>query len=96
MSELLTERDAPQGFHPSASGSGLVVPEELARERETWTRDEWRLIDRLMKIMRSRNLAVTLHCNDERCKGAEIEVLQGGAGFSWQCKHKTRVFHRQI
>lgn len=94
MSELLTEQPVPEGFHPSASG--LVVPEDLARDREVWTRDEWRLVDRVLKLMRSRNLAVVLHCNDQRCKGAEITVLPAGAGFRWQCDHKTRVFNRQI
>ena len=93
MSEFLAERQNPDGFHPHASG--LLVPEDKAREREVWTRDEWRLMDRIIRLMRARNLAIVLHCH--ACKGQEIEVVnQPVNGFTWRCDHKDRIFHRQV
>lgn len=91
MSDILTH-ETPAGMFEAPSG--LVVP----REREVWTRDEWRLMDRALKLLRSRNLAAVLKCNTDECQGSEIEVLvdDSTGDFTWRCKHKDRVFHRQI
>lgn len=96
MSEILTRDDTPAGF--TEAPSGLVVPDDYARVREVWTRDEWRLMDRALKLLRSRNLAAVLKCNTPECQGHEIAVLvdESTGDFTWRCKHKDRVFHRQI
>lgn len=96
MSGEILVKDDPVGYNPSASGSGLLLPSDLSRERETWTRDERRLIERVLKLMRSRKLAVVLKCNDERCKGAEIVPEMTPGGFTWTCPHAVRHFHRQV
>ena len=96
MSDLLTEREIPAGFHPTADG--LIVPDAVARTKETWTRDEARLVDRVLKLMRGRDLAVVLKCNTARCKGAEVTVHRDepGDGYTWRCSCTDRVFHRHL
>lgn len=82
------------GFHPHASG--LLVPEEHAREREVWTKDEWRLMDRVFKLLESRGLEVFLGCTHPDCKGkSPIERRrQPDGGYLLRCPHKDRVFQR--
>lgn len=76
-------------------GSGLLVPEEVSREREVWTRDDLRLIDRATKLLTSRGIQVMFACTDKRCADVKITRVHGLAGdYILRCNHKDRVFQR--
>lgn len=81
----------PPGFRPSVD-SGLILPEEQSRERQVWTRDEWRLLERATKMLKSHGLAVQLVCEHDACKGAALEPrrLRDGS-FRLRCPHADRV-----
>ena len=78
--------------------SGLIVPDELSREREVWTKDEWKMFDRAMKFLDSKRITVFLACKETRaCKEAPIERWrQPDGGISLRCAHKDRVVVRAI
>lgn len=82
----------PKGFR-RATGSGLIVPEDISREREVWTHDEGRLLDRATKLANKRGLKLLLACPDDTCKAAPIERIRLKNG-DWvlRCAHKDRVF----
>jgi hypothetical protein len=76
-------------------GSGLFVPEELKRERETWTYDDWKVLERATKLLSSRGLMLFLGCPEEGCKGREIERIRNlDGGITLRCNHKDRVVVR--
>lgn len=79
------------GFRPHASG--LFVPEEHSREREVWTRSEWRTIERATKLLTARGLEVFMRCSHTKdCQQAPIErIRRADGGIALQCAHKTRV-----
>lgn len=76
--------------------SGLIVPEELSRERQVWTKQEAALLDRTVKLLGSRGLLVMFRCTHERCKQAgPITRTRGNGGeMILQCAHCDRVFTR--
>ena len=78
--------------------SGLLVPAELSRVREVWTKDEWRLINRAFKLLESRKVAIFLGCSETAaCKAAPIEsIRQGGSTYLLRCAHKDRVLQRDF
>ncbi len=79
------------GFRRSTS-SGLIVPEELSRAREVWTRDEWKLFERFTKLAESRGLRLFLGCREESCRKAPIErIRQKDGSILLRCEHKDRV-----
>lgn len=82
----------PKGFR-RATGSGLIVPEDLSREREVWTHDEGRLLDRATKLANKRELKLLLACKHPDCQKAPIERLRLPNG-DWvlRCQHRDRVF----
>ena len=79
-------------------GSGLFVPEELKREREVWTYDEWRILERATKLLDSRGMRLYFGCADARCLETPIERMRNlDGGITLRCAHKDRVvvrFHR--
>lgn len=77
--------------HPS----GLLVPNELSRQREVWTKKELRLIGRVTKLMASRNMQIMFACRSPQCADTKIERVRGLAGdFVLRCQCKDRVFQR--
>lgn len=76
--------------------SGLMVPTELSRERQVWTKSESALIDRATKLLGSRGLLMFLGCQEERCKKAGPITRRRGAGGEMilQCEHMDRIFTR--
>ena len=86
----------PAGFR-EAPASGLIVPEAHSREREVWTRDEWKLMERMSKLLRSRHITVFLRCDEPGClKEPMVLVRRATGGISLQCTHKTREFRRDL
>lgn len=82
-------------FRPSPSGSGLLVPAAISRDREVWTKDESRLLDRAIALLGSRGLKLQLACNDPACASPTLERMRTTDGsFTLRCGHKDRVFTR--
>lgn len=80
------------GFIKTASGSGLLVPEDLARESETWMPDRIKRIKRLARELAADGVAVELRCTDTRC--ADSPLLQDATDSLGRalvrCPHKDR------
>lgn len=90
-STVITNPYLGQGYKPHASG--LYVPDEHSRTREVWTRDEWRILERAMKLLQSRNVDVFFGCPEPGCKKAPIErVRRNDGGVTLRCAHKDREF----
>jgi hypothetical protein len=81
----------PETFRRSVD-SGLLLPPELSRERQVWTKDEWRLLERLTKLLKARGVNIQLQCDHETCKGQPIEGSRLSDGsFQLRCEHADRV-----
>lgn len=81
---------APAGFRENVTG--LLVPEELSREREVWTRDEWRTLERAMKLLERRQIHVFMRCNRPACQKTPMERLRNpDGGITLRCQHRDRV-----
>lgn len=78
------------GFHEHASG--LLVPADIAREREVWTKDEWRLLERCTKMLKSHGVALQMQCENQSCQSQPMrgERLDDG-GFRLRCVHADRL-----
>lgn len=75
--------------------SGLFVPEELKREREVWTREEWATLERATRLLTQRNLAMFLRCPEARCAQHPIERIRNlDGGITLRCNHRDRVVIR--
>jgi hypothetical protein len=85
---------APRGYRPS-TGSGLLVPDAVSRIREVWTSDEWRLIDRAMRLLHSRSVKVTLTCKSDTCDDRAIQGTTEVSGdMRLRCGCKDRIVTR--
>ena len=78
-------------FRPTASG--LLVPQELSRVREVWTKDEVRLLDRVRLLLVRHQIDLYLGCQDRDCrKQGPIERFRTiDGGMTLRCAHKDRV-----
>ena len=86
----------PSGYR-TISASGLVVPTETVREQEVWTRDEWKSLERAIKLLSSRSIGVYLRCEHADCGEAPIARERNPAGeMTWTCAHKARRFSRDV
>ena len=91
MSILPASAAALNGFR--ANASGLLVPESLSRVREVWTRDEWRLIDRVSKLLERRGVDLILACPAcARAGKPRIDQDREGDRQVLRCACKDRVF----
>lgn len=81
----------PQGFRQSPN-SGLIVPEAQSRERQVWTKDEWKLLERCTKLLHGHGIALLMKCRHEACKDSPLEPkrLRDGT-FRLRCNHADRV-----
>ena len=87
------------GAHPlggfATHPSGLLVPEELKRERESWTYQDWKVLERATRLLSSRGLNLWLGCLDERCQSTPLERIRNlDGGVTLRCAHKDRVVTR--
>lgn len=82
----------PAGFRRT-SESGLIVPAEVSREREVWSRNEWKILERATKLLQARDIQIFFRCNRKACQSAPIQrVRRPDGGISLECDHKTREF----
>jgi hypothetical protein len=83
------------GFREHASG--LLVPEEQSRAREVWGRDEWKLLERVTKLLATRGLELFIGCTEPGCGKAPLErVRRPDGGITLRCEHKDRDFVRYV
>lgn len=74
------------------NASGLLVPAEISREREVWTRDEFKLLDRVARFLAGKGVDMFFGCPVDGCKGAPIERIRNAdGGLTLRCAHKDRV-----
>lgn len=93
--------DPPQAPKDGAfrqTESGLIVPAELSRDREVWTWDEWKVLERATKLLESRGLRLFLRCDHSReCMAHPIERIRNAdGGLTMRCHHLDRVFRKDI
>lgn len=75
--------------------SGLMVPAEYSREREVWTKDELKVIDRAAKLLASRKVVMLLGCDHPDCRKTPIERIRRiDGGITLRCNHRDREFTR--
>lgn len=77
------------------TASGLFVPEEHSRERQVWTRDECRLVERATKFLDSKGVRTFFGCTNPECKAAPMtrERMADG-GIRLRCAHMDREMPR--
>lgn len=86
----------PAGYRQSLA-SGLILPEEIARERQVMTWQEWRDLERVTKSLAARGMILQLKCADTRCQKEPIarhRTPEGGISF--RCAHADRVYTKTI
>lgn len=77
--------------------SGLYVPEEMAREREVWTREDWRVLEKATALLQARGLELFLGCTDHRCKAQPVaRIRRNDGGITLQCAHKAREVYKSL
>ena len=86
------------GHHGFARhASGLFVPDEVARPREVWTRDEWRVLERATTLLTARNILLYLRCALPACAEAPLERRRNpDGGLTLRCAHLDRVIPRRL
>jgi hypothetical protein len=99
MSATITQIDEPEkpidpAFREHASG--LIVPAAISREREVWSRDEWKTLDRAAAFLERRGVAFLLACDRPDCRkqGALERVRRDDGGLTLRCAHKDREIHK--
>lgn len=81
----------PPGFRRAEGG--LIVPEEVSREREVWCRSEWKVLERATKLLQSRGVRLLLGCINVECRKKPLERIRSlDGGITLRCEHKDRVF----
>jgi hypothetical protein len=75
--------------------SGLFVPPELQRDRQVWTKDEGRLLERATKMLEAKGVRLYLGCDHAACTRAPIERIRDQAGgLILRCAHLDRQLQR--
>lgn len=72
--------------------SGLYVPEAISRRRQVWTRSEWKLYERALKLFTCHGLAVQFKCNTESCDDRVIVRAGTRSEPILRCGCTDRVF----
>jgi hypothetical protein len=87
---------AVPGYRPSST-SRLLVPEAISREREVWTYDEYKALERALKFVEGKGLKMFFGCPDARCTRQPIETHRNAdGGLTLRCQHKDRVIVKAI
>jgi hypothetical protein len=86
----------PAGFRRDPNGVGLFVPEALSRQRQVWTRDEWRLLERCTKMLNSHDVHLLMKCSHPACQDAPLtgKRRRSDGSFVLTCGHAIRVMER--
>lgn len=86
---------APAGFSPHTSG--LFVPDEVARRREVWPRDEWKQVDRAARVLNGHQIAVLMKCGIPGCPEPALEAQQRHDGaLALRCGCTERLLTRAV
>lgn len=85
------------GFRESPS-SGLLLPVEHSRDREVWTYDDWKRVDRAVAFLKSKGVQIYLRCeHTAACKKEPMDLQrQRDGGITLRCAHKDRVVSKSI
>lgn len=85
------ESPLPRGLRVSVE-SGLILPDELSRERQVWTKGEWRLLSRATEMLSAHGIDLLLQCKNERCRKQPLAPswLPDGS-FQLRCEHADRI-----
>jgi len=75
-------------------GSGLYVPEEHKRARETWTYDDWRVLERATAMLDARGVQMFLRCPDVGCEAPMERIRNLDGGITLRCGCKDRIVVR--
>lgn len=93
---MATAEQLPVGFRRSVE-TGLILPEPVSRQRQVWTRDEWRLLERATKMLKRQSIKVMLECEHDTCKGVKMEGARRRDGsFVLTCAHAERVLQKEF
>lgn len=85
----------PAGYRRSALG--LILPEEISRERQVFTWQEWRELEKVTKRLTARGIRLLFRCTDARCQAAPIErVRTAEGGISFRCAHADRIYLKAL
>ena len=74
--------------------SGLLVPEEHKREREPWSYDDWKVIDRATRFLESRGVRLYLSCPEPGCEAPMERLRSVDGGITLRCAHRDRIVVR--
>ena len=76
-------------FRPHASG--LIVPAEMSREREVWSRKELKALDQVTAFLEARGVALYLGCTECTGEDKRLErIRRPDGGLTFRCGHKDR------
>lgn len=77
--------------------SGLVVPQDLARTRKVWTKQEGKILDRFVKLVKAKGLEFHLRCADPKCQTQPLEPkMLAGRQFRLRCRCTDHVMVRDF
>lgn len=77
--------------------SGLLVPEAQVRNRQVWSRDEWKQVDRASRLLRGHGVAVLMRCNRPACPDSMLTPATLADGSSvLRCGCTDRVLSRSL
>lgn len=86
---------APHGFRENALG--LLVPEEISRERQVMSWQDWRDLEKVTKSLERRGIVLQLKCADPRCQKAPIQrVRTAEGGIAFRCEHADRIYTKAV
>jgi hypothetical protein len=81
----------PAGFRQAPSG--LIVPQQ-GRESSTWTHAEWKLLNRVRKLLNSKGIYLLMQCQDPQCLSPIHPVLKDDGSVLLRCDHADRRLQR--
>lgn len=85
----------PAGYRQNALG--LIVPEEVSRERQVLSWQEWRDLEKVTKSLMARGMILQLKCADARCQREPItRVRTAEGGISFRCAHADRIYTKAV
>lgn len=74
--------------------SGLLVPKAHVRIRQVFTKEEWRLLDKVSRLFKSRGVALLMECEQPACSKEIQQVQIPGAGLMLRCQCTDRVLQK--
>ena len=85
----------PDGFRQT--NSGLIVPEDVSREREVWTDQERMIFQKAVDLATRKGLLMVFTCPHARCaQHAQVRLLATPGGQELVCEHKRRLLEAPL